>query len=144
MNPSFGDGERAASLDDVVEVLSNGRGLSRCHIRVDFPKILRALSREMPHERTNSNHCGNTSPPRSSTTFQPRLRYSPLLPSSTDSARHCLCFSNLGFRLLTITTPRARRGTGYNLKPFIHNSWVGARVTHVDFTTIRLFCFEID
>jgi hypothetical protein len=90
VNPSFGDGERAASLDDVVEVLSNGRGLSRCHIRVDFPKILRALSREMPHERTNSNHCANTSTPRSSTTSQPRLRYSPLLLSSTDSARHCL------------------------------------------------------
>jgi hypothetical protein len=123
VNPSVGDGERAALLDDVVEVLSNGRGLLRGHLRVDFPKILRALSREMPHERTNSNHCPNTSTPRSSTSSQPRLRNSPLLPSSSDSRSPLLMLLLLGVSAFNYHhATGSQRDRVQHLKPFIHNS----------------------
>lgn len=56
MNPSVGDGERAVLLDDVIDLLRNGRGLLCSHLRVDFPQVLSALSREMPHERSGRNH----------------------------------------------------------------------------------------
>jgi len=52
LNPSIRDGERAALVDETVEVLSYVRCLLWRHLRIYLPKILPPFSREMPHQTT--------------------------------------------------------------------------------------------
>lgn len=99
VNPSIGDSKRTVLLDEMVDFLSNGRGLLTSHLGVDFPQILRALSREMPHERCSSKHTGTTGP-RNSTASEPHLcSESDTFPPYPLTTHY---FFYLGFRALAL------------------------------------------
>ena len=69
LNPSIRDGERAALIDETVEVLSYVRCLLWRHLRIYLPKILPPFSREMPHQTiTHHIHQATTTTTSSSPT----------------------------------------------------------------------------
>lgn len=71
MKPSIGDGEGTMLLDEVVEMVSNGRSLLRTHLWIDFSQILSAFSREISHEPTQATATSGSAD--SEQHFQPHL-----------------------------------------------------------------------
>ena len=98
LNPSIRDGERAALVDETVEVLSYVRCLLWRHLRIYLPKILPPFSREMPHQTTTHHihHATTTSSsptkhsaeePHLYSTPPPLLSTSPTLDSGSPHLR---------------------------------------------------------
>lgn len=133
MNPSIGDSERTVLLDEMVDVLSNGRGLLTSHLGVDFPQILRAFSREMPHERCSSKHTSTTGP-RSSTASEPHLcSETNSFPPDPLTTHY---FFYLGFRALALHHQRDSHSHSRGCNKRVKNpSKGGARDHHAEFAT---------
>ena len=96
LNPSIRDGERAALVDETVEVLSYVRCLLWRHLRIYLPKILPPFSREMPHQTTTHHiHQATTTTTSGSPTPTKQSADEPHLYSD-HSATVSFYFSTLG------------------------------------------------